>query len=359
MLNEERLENVEPGDEIRVRDYRLEYLTAEPIPAQHYGGAVARLALYRDDEPLGVMTPEKRMYWLEQQPASIPSVYSTLREDLYVILTAIEARRLGDLQDLPQPAGQLDLDRRYVVLCWARSRSCGRSPRGGRSRAADEAHGTLGSPLAIGAGGWRRRPAQPCAPRAARARLRGRIVREASDPRRACRSCSTRSRRGRARRRAQRPDDRGRFAFEKVSNDPGTVYLIGVRAREIPFGTRVPSPRAAELEVEVRIAAPTRTPPSARGGESPLRIDRGCERLRVTEIHELRNPTDRVLYVRAAERAGREPLFAPRSRPVAERLRPAARHLPEQARTHGATRSLLGPAAPRQQEARVRLLDPG
>jgi cytochrome c-type biogenesis protein CcmF len=39
---------------------------------------------------MGVMTPEKRMYWLEQQPASIPSVYSTLREDLYVILTSIE-----------------------------------------------------------------------------------------------------------------------------------------------------------------------------------------------------------------------------------------------------------------------------
>ena len=30
------------------------------------------------------------MYWLEQQPASIPSIHSTLREDLYVILTAVE-----------------------------------------------------------------------------------------------------------------------------------------------------------------------------------------------------------------------------------------------------------------------------
>jgi cytochrome c-type biogenesis protein CcmF len=30
------------------------------------------------------------MYWLEQQPASIPSIVSTLREDLYVILTAVE-----------------------------------------------------------------------------------------------------------------------------------------------------------------------------------------------------------------------------------------------------------------------------
>jgi cytochrome c-type biogenesis protein CcmF len=91
VLTQEVLENVKPGDEIRFRDYRLEYLTAKPIPAQHYGGATARLALYQADEPLGVMTPEKRMYWLEQQPASIPSVYSTLREDLYVILTSIES----------------------------------------------------------------------------------------------------------------------------------------------------------------------------------------------------------------------------------------------------------------------------
>jgi cytochrome c-type biogenesis protein CcmF len=91
VLTQERLENLAPGDTIEFRDYRLEYLTAKPIPAQHYGGAVARLALYQDDEPLGVMTPEKRMYWLEQQPASIPSVHSTLREDLYVILTSIES----------------------------------------------------------------------------------------------------------------------------------------------------------------------------------------------------------------------------------------------------------------------------
>jgi cytochrome c-type biogenesis protein CcmF len=31
------------------------------------------------------------MYWLEQQPASIPAVHSNALEDLYVTLTAIEA----------------------------------------------------------------------------------------------------------------------------------------------------------------------------------------------------------------------------------------------------------------------------
>jgi cytochrome c-type biogenesis protein CcmF len=90
VLNKERLENMSPGDQIAFEGYEFEYLTADAIPEQHYGGAIARLALYRDGVPLGVMTPEKRMYWLEQQPASIPSIYSTALEDLYVILTNIE-----------------------------------------------------------------------------------------------------------------------------------------------------------------------------------------------------------------------------------------------------------------------------
>ena len=91
VFDEERLENVQTGDEFEIGGYRLQYLTATALPMQHYGGAVARLAIYRGDKPLGVMVPEKRMYWLEEQPASIPAVYSTVLEDLYVTLTAIEA----------------------------------------------------------------------------------------------------------------------------------------------------------------------------------------------------------------------------------------------------------------------------
>ncbi len=91
VFNQQRIENVSPGQEVTMNGYRLRYLTARPLPAKHYGGAAARLALYDHDEPVAVMVPEKRVYWLEQQPASIPSVYSTLNEDLYVILTAIEA----------------------------------------------------------------------------------------------------------------------------------------------------------------------------------------------------------------------------------------------------------------------------
>jgi len=89
-FNQERLANVAPGESVRMDGYRLEYRTARAIRAQHFGGAEARIALYRGDRPLATMTPQKRLYWLEQQPASIPAIWSTPLEDLYVTLNAIE-----------------------------------------------------------------------------------------------------------------------------------------------------------------------------------------------------------------------------------------------------------------------------
>jgi cytochrome c-type biogenesis protein CcmF len=90
-FNQEKLENVRPGDSTSLARYRFDYLTADPIPAQHYGGAKAQIALFRDEKPLAMMVPEKRVYWLEQQPTSIPSIYSTWLEDVYVILSQVEA----------------------------------------------------------------------------------------------------------------------------------------------------------------------------------------------------------------------------------------------------------------------------
>jgi cytochrome c-type biogenesis protein CcmF len=87
-----------PGEAVEMNGYRLEYMTARAIPAQHYGGAVARIALFENGEPRATLVPEKRMYWLEQQPSSIPAVWSTLGEDVYVILTAIEANGAATLK---------------------------------------------------------------------------------------------------------------------------------------------------------------------------------------------------------------------------------------------------------------------
>ena len=104
VFNVEKLENMNPGDSTRVEGYRLEYLTAVPITAQHYGGATARVALFdADDKQLALMAPEKRVYWLEQQPSSIPSIYSTWIKDIYVILTAVESDGSATLKIYSNP----------------------------------------------------------------------------------------------------------------------------------------------------------------------------------------------------------------------------------------------------------------
>lgn len=105
-------------------------------------------------------------------------------------------------------------------------------------------------------------------------------------------------------------DAEGAFRFEGISNDPGTVYLVGVRVDEVPYGARaVFAEGERELEVTLEVAEPDADTSPARAIERIVRIDAGCEGLFVTETHVLENPTGRALYVPAAARAGREPIF--------------------------------------------------
>jgi len=107
-----------------------------------------------------------------------------------------------------------------------------------------------------------------------------------------------------------RSDASGRFAFEGISNAPGVVYLIGVRAEGLPFGTRVAfEPGESVHEVEVRIALPVADASGIERSSARLRIDRGCGGLRVAETHALRNPSDRVVFVPESQREGAQPLL--------------------------------------------------
>jgi hypothetical protein len=105
-------------------------------------------------------------------------------------------------------------------------------------------------------------------------------------------------------------DTEGRFAFEGVSSDPGRVYLVGTRSGEVPLGQRVSfAPGAQEATVELRLLQHSAETGPVSVGTAFLRIDRGCERLRVNEAHELSNPTKKVIYVPEAERPSRRPVF--------------------------------------------------
>lgn len=111
-------------------------------------------------------------------------------------------------------------------------------------------------------------------------------------------------------------DAEGRFAFEAIASDPTRVYLVGARSGEVPLGERTRfAPGTHELEVELRMAEPSADSGAVRVDSVFLRIDRGCERLRVNEAHAVSNPTAQVIYVPEDQRAG--------SVPVLEALLPA------------------------------------
>ncbi len=59
---------------------------------------MARVAVYEDGEPVGILMPEKRMYFQQEQPTTIPAVASSLREDVYVILAGLEPDRSAALK---------------------------------------------------------------------------------------------------------------------------------------------------------------------------------------------------------------------------------------------------------------------
>ena len=89
-FNQERLENLKPGESVKIDKFELRYLTANANLEQNYGGATARVALYRNGKGVATMLPQKRLYWLEQQPSSLPAIYSTWLEDLYLVLNEVE-----------------------------------------------------------------------------------------------------------------------------------------------------------------------------------------------------------------------------------------------------------------------------
>ena len=101
----------------------------------------------------------------------------------------------------------------------------------------------------------------------------------------------------------------GEFAFERISNDPKTVYLLGVRYGGIPFSLRT-SFEAGELELTsvIEVYDARAESDGLELGAIDMRIDRGCSGVRITEDHALDNPSDFIFFVPANERDQRAPI---------------------------------------------------
>jgi hypothetical protein len=143
-------------------------------------------------------------------------------------------------------------------------------------------------------------------------------------------------------------DETGAFAFESIANDPATVYLLGARYAEIPFGARF-SFEAGELErqIDLAVADATSDTSGAAIGEVRIEVEENCESLSVRESHQLDNPGTRAIFIPESERNGREPIWVATLPDGASK---AETEIGEALEADGNTLSFWGPLRPGQQE---------
>jgi len=109
----------------------------------------------------------------------------------------------------------------------------------------------------------------------------------------------------------------GVFRFEGISTDPGIVYLIGARYREIPFGERVTfAAGEAQARVEIEIMSPTEDTAGVTIEELRVRIDWMGDRVVIREILRVTNAGKQVIQLPddSGDRADDRAIFA---RPLA------------------------------------------
>ena len=276
------------------------------------GRAARALPRRRSDQPLAVMAPEKRMYWLEQQPASIPSVYSTLREDLYVILTAIEHDGSATFKVYRNPLVNWIWIGGAVFVLGTLARDVAAPARAAHESIARGARGAVALAVRCGrvrAGAQRRLTARrpTCPPgRGGRGSARARHTARGGDASTSLYALSPEGNAG-LRQGAQRRAAAS-FAFERVSNATRRGVSGRRAARRDPVRRPLPlrSGRArAPCRARALRADPDGAAPRATGVEH-LRVERGCTHLRVNQTPRDRQPR-RSRRVHRPSRSARPP----------------------------------------------------
>jgi cytochrome c-type biogenesis protein CcmF len=86
----EQLHSVKPGESFSIGGYTLRYDGFRDLSDAHVARLAAKLTVFQADAEIATLEPEKRFYRRPEQPATEVAFRSTLRDDLYVILGAVE-----------------------------------------------------------------------------------------------------------------------------------------------------------------------------------------------------------------------------------------------------------------------------
>lgn len=74
------------GQSAEVGGYQFRFEGVQPIEGPNYGGTGARVVVTRAGAPVGILTPEKRQYWVQRQLTSVTSIRMSRGNNLLVAL---------------------------------------------------------------------------------------------------------------------------------------------------------------------------------------------------------------------------------------------------------------------------------
>lgn len=124
-FNRDTQKEMQLGQTMQIGPYTLQLQGFDTKPEKNYTAERMIVEVLRDNKPLMMLYPEKRKFATTDQNGTMVAIYSTLKEDLYVVFAGYATS--GDAR-LSEPTRKMDLvwrrirgfrdDRGAVALCW-------------------------------------------------------------------------------------------------------------------------------------------------------------------------------------------------------------------------------------------------
>ena len=84
-FNQDKQMEMPPGAQMTIGPYRLTHQTFDSTQVGNYTAERATIAVDRGGKQIIMLYPEKRFYPANQESGTMVAIYSTLKEDLYVV----------------------------------------------------------------------------------------------------------------------------------------------------------------------------------------------------------------------------------------------------------------------------------
>ena len=84
-FNQDKQMDMPPGAQMEIGPYRLVHQTFDTVPSVNYTSERATIAVDRDGQQSIMLYPERRFYPSNEESGTMVAIYSTLKEDLYVV----------------------------------------------------------------------------------------------------------------------------------------------------------------------------------------------------------------------------------------------------------------------------------